>query len=171
MLNSRPNNSKYHGGLYVPTNKDKVIKLNEQGGIWYRSSWEKKILFYLDHNVDVIRYGCEFLEIPYMLTEVKDGFPVTSKHRYYPDFYYEMKAPDGSIRKVVAEVKPKTETLPPKPPKQGATRKQLMNFEYSIKMWNKNLSKWQFAVEYCKSKGVNFVIITEDFINKLSRVS
>jgi hypothetical protein len=37
MLNSKPNNSQYHQGLYVPKNKDKVIKLNSQGGLFYRS--------------------------------------------------------------------------------------------------------------------------------------
>ena len=44
MINSKPNNSKYHGGNFIPTNKDKVLKLNTQGGVYYRSSWEQKIL-------------------------------------------------------------------------------------------------------------------------------
>jgi hypothetical protein len=42
MLNSRPSNGKYDQGNYIPVNKDKLIKLNNQGGIFYRSSWEKK---------------------------------------------------------------------------------------------------------------------------------
>jgi hypothetical protein len=42
MLNSKPNNSNYNQGNYIPQYKDKVLKLNNQGGIYYRSSWEKK---------------------------------------------------------------------------------------------------------------------------------
>lgn len=50
MINSRPNNpkkkdgtSKYRQGNYIPVNKDKVLKLNENLGIYYRSSWEQKV--------------------------------------------------------------------------------------------------------------------------------
>jgi hypothetical protein len=168
MINNAPRQpGKYHQGLYVPQNKGKLLKANEKGGVYYRSSWEKKVCIYLDMNEKVVRWGCEFIEIPYMLTEVKNDIPVSSRHRYYPDFYYELKKDDGSIKKVVVEIKPKSETLPPKAPKQGATRKQLETFEYGIKMWNKNLSKWQTAISYCESKGVEFVILTEDFINRL----
>ncbi len=42
MINSKPNNSAYNSGLYIPINKNKVLKLNEQGGLFFRSSWEKK---------------------------------------------------------------------------------------------------------------------------------
>ncbi len=42
MINSKPSNSSYHQGNYVPDNKDKVIKLNSLGGVYYRSSLEKK---------------------------------------------------------------------------------------------------------------------------------
>ena len=42
MINSVPNNKKYHQGLFIPINKDKVIKLNSLGGLYYRSSLEKK---------------------------------------------------------------------------------------------------------------------------------
>jgi len=168
MINNAPRQpGKYHQGLYVPQNKNKLMKANEKGGVYYRSSWEKKVCIYLDMNDSIVRWGCEFIEIPYMLTEVKNSIPTTTKHRYYPDFYYELKNSDGSIKKVIVEIKPKVETLPPKQLKNGATRKQLQSFEYAIKMWNKNLSKWQTTIAYCKSKGIEFVIITEDFINRL----
>lgn len=41
MLNSVPNNDKYNQGNYVPKNKDKVLKLNAKGGVFFRSGWEK----------------------------------------------------------------------------------------------------------------------------------
>ena len=56
MLNSKPNNSNYNQGNYIPVNKDKVIKLNNQGGIFYRSSWEKKICHWLDHKSEIVRW-------------------------------------------------------------------------------------------------------------------
>ena len=43
MINSRPNNpGKYNQGNYIPKNKYNFIKLNNQGCIFYLSSWEKK---------------------------------------------------------------------------------------------------------------------------------
>ena len=42
MINSKPNNPKYNQGLFTPKYKDKVIKLNNQGGLFYRSSLERK---------------------------------------------------------------------------------------------------------------------------------
>ena len=56
MINSKPNNSKYHGGNYIPINKDKVIKLNAERGVYYRSSWEKKIMFWLDNNEKITKW-------------------------------------------------------------------------------------------------------------------
>ena len=46
MINSAPNNPKYHQGVYYPKNKDKVIKMNALGGLYYRSSLEKKMMTY-----------------------------------------------------------------------------------------------------------------------------
>lgn len=166
MLNNAPNNSKYKQGNYIPENKEKVIAFNSLGGIFYRSSWEKRLLIYFDHNDKIYRYGSEFLAIEYEKTSVKDGNMVTSKHRYYPDFYYELKRDDGSISKVVAEVKPLAECYPPKPPK-NAGKKQLENYKYAVDMYNKNMFKWEQAIKFCEARDIKFVIITEDYLNKL----
>lgn len=163
MLNSAPKQpGKYKQGLYTPQNKDKVIKLNSQGGLYYRSGLEQKMMIYLDSNERIINWGAEHLRIPYEKNEWvqdKQGL-VTSSHGYYPDFYYELKREDGSISKVVAEVKASSET---NEPKLGAnpTSKQIKNFEYALKMYNKNLSKWKYMIEYCERKGFEFIIITE----------
>ena len=66
MLNSAPKQSnKYHQGLFTPVNKDKVIKLNSQGGLYYRSGLEQKMMIYLDNNSKIINWGAEHLRIPY----------------------------------------------------------------------------------------------------------
>ena len=88
MLNSKPNNSKYHGGNYIPKYKDKVLKLNTQGGVYYRSSWEKKIMTWLDHNRSVTKWGAECMRIPYQITHYEGGDVRVKEHSYFPDFYY-----------------------------------------------------------------------------------
>ena len=177
MINSRPNNKNYNQGLYIPVNKQKVLKLNNKGGVWYRSSWEKKIMIYLDANESIISWSAEGLEIPYLSKEYdKDNDAVKGiKRRYYPDFYYKIKMTDGSIREVIAEVKPMKEvknvemfnegnfTIPPNP-----SNKKLKNLEYDFKMAQKNSAKWEAMEAFSKMKGISFVIVTEDFINNLS---
>jgi hypothetical protein len=168
MLNSAPKQpNKYHQGLYVPKNKDKVIKLNSQGGLFYRSGLEQKMMVYLDNNEKIVFWGSENIKIPYQKTEwVSESQEYrTTEHTYYPDFYYELKREDGSLSKVVAEVKPYSETIEPVL-KSNPTSKQLKNFEYALKMYNKNLSKWSYMIDYCQKKGFEFIIITEKLLGQ-----
>ena len=186
MINSKPNNpknkkgkSKYRQGNFIPKNKDKVFKLNSEGGIYYRSSWEFKVCQYLDlcadddyTGVKILMWGCECIAIPYNKQSVKkasDGVMEykTTKHTYYPDFWYKQLRSDGSIVEVVMEVKPFAETIPPKKLPYNATRKQLENFEYSMKLYNANMAKWAHAIEYCETKGIKFTIMTEAYIKRL----
>lgn len=165
MINSAPNNSKYHQGVFYPKNKDKVIKMNALGGLYYRSSLEKKMMTYLDLNDKIVNWGAENLKIPYQKTEWHNESKQvkTTEHIYYPDFYYEIVKEDGSVSKIVAEVKPYSETVEPRLQK-NPTAKQLKNFEYALKMWNKNLSKWEYMIEWCKRKDMQFIIITEKLL-------
>ena len=166
MLNSAPKQpGKYHQGLFNPINKDKVIKLNSQGGLYYRSGLEQKMMIYLDNNSKIVNWGAEHLGIPYTKTEwVSENQEYkTTNHTYYPDFYYELRREDGTTSKVVAEVKPYSETIEPVL-KPNPSAKQLKNFEYSLKMYNKNLSKWSYMIDYCKRKGFEFIIITEKIL-------
>ena len=163
MLNSAPNKNKnYKQGLYIPKYKDKIIKLNNQGGLFYRSGLEQKFMIYLDNNENIVHWNTELIKIPYMknawnnkLTEMN-----VSEHTYYPDFYYELKRKDGSIQKVVAEVKPYKDTKPPQL-KQNPNTQQLKNFEYSLKEYAKNLDKWKYCIDWCEKKGFAFIIITD----------
>ena len=109
MINSTPNNSNYNQGNYIPKNRDKVLKLNTQGGVYYRSSWEKKIMTWLDNNKSIIKWGAECIRIPYQMTHFENGDSKIKEHSYYPDFYYEIKLSDGRIDRVIAEVKPMKE--------------------------------------------------------------
>lgn len=164
MLNSAPRSGGlYKQGLFVPKNKEKLIKANSQGGVYYRSGLEHKMMIYLDNNESIRSWSSEYIKIPYEKTEYVNETQMweTTKHTYYPDFYYELVRSDGTVTKVVAEVKPSSETREPKIP-QNPTAKQLKNFEYALKMWNKNLSKWKYMIEWCERKGFEFIIITEE---------
>ncbi len=174
MINSKPNNAAYHQGNFVPTNKDKVMKLNSLGGIYFRSSLEKKFMIYLDMNEKIIKWSSEMFVIPYTSKEVIEGEVVYKNRRYYPDFYYEIVSNNGDIKKVIAEVKPKSEyndvllfregkfNIP-----QNASMKKMQSLEYKFKMSQKNSSKWETMIEFCQKKGYEFIIITDEILNRI----
>jgi hypothetical protein len=176
MLNSQPKNKNYHQGNFIPKDKEKVLKLNSQGGIYYRSSWELKIMTWLDGSSSVTKWGAECMAIPYQMTHFNDGDIKVKNHSYYPDFYYEMKLSDGSIKKVVAEVKPQKEyqmalMLQEKKiqvPDNKVSLKKLKSFEYDLKMAQKNLSKWETMIEFCSKKGWEFIVITEIHLKRFN---
>jgi len=167
MINSKPNNKNYNQGNFIPTYKDKVIKLNAQGGVYFRSSWEKKIMTWLDNNESIIMWGAECLTIPYQLTHFENGDARVKSHSYYPDFYYEIRNSDGTTKKVVVEVKPQKEYQMVLDLTNGVMQvpasglKKLRGFEYDLKMAHKNKNKWETMIAWCNKKGYEFIIITE----------
>ena len=152
-------NKKYKQGNYLLQNPNKYIG---QIPVKYRSSWEQAFCKFCDLNDKVIKWSAEFLEIPYQI--VNNG--QTETHRYYPDFYVEMKGNDiEKYDRFVIEIKPKHELESPiQPVKQ--TLKMLENYEYSLKMFKKNLHKWAFTKEWRERRGLKFKIITEDDLKK-----
>lgn len=173
MINSKPSNTKYHGGNYVPKYKDKVLKLNTEGGIYYRSSWEKKIMFWLDNKAEIFQWGAECLEIPYQMTHFDNGDVKIKNHRYYPDFFYRMRLADGSLKEVVIEVKPQKEydmviKLTENKLVVPDGLKKLRGFEYDLKMAQKNRDKWETMIKWCNKMGYEFIIITEKHLSKFN---
>jgi hypothetical protein len=160
MGNSHPpNNKKYHQGLYVCMNPDKYLGDLER--IYFRSSWERKLYYYLDNNNRVLKWSAEGLTIPYEVNEHGNW----STHRYYPDAYCEFKKSDGSTRIVVLEIKPWSEYRNFEPPKEPKTKtaKSLKNYEYALRTFQKNIIKWSAAKKFCEKKGIEFYIITPKF--------
>lgn len=174
MLNSKPGNKNYNQGNYIPANKDKVLKLNTGGGVFYRSSWEKKIMIWLDTKPEIIQWGAECLEIPYQMTHFDSGDTRIKSHRYYPDFFYRMRKKDGSLKEVVVEVKPMKEYKMVQDLSEGrmtvpeSGMKKLKNFEYDLKMAYKNKQKWETMIAWCNKKGYDFIIITEEHLKKFN---
>ena len=63
----------------------------------------------------------------------------------------------GSVERLIIEVKPKKQTVPPKEPQRKTKR-----YLNEVKTWGVNSAKWKYAVEWCKDNGMNFKILTED---------
>lgn len=141
-------------GTYEVINKEKYI--GKKAPI-FRSSWERRMMYWCDMNINVIKWGSESIAIPYF-------YPIDKKvHKYYPDFYVEIRVKDGSIQKYITEVKPKKKTKPPKKPK-NKNRKANNTYDYLMAEWIMNNAKWEAAVALCESKGIKFNIITEDHL-------
>jgi len=148
---------------YTPINKDKCINLtryNEEP--YYRSGWEKKVFYWADTNVNVIRWGAELKETVLQYQLPSRGGGVTT-HNYHPDLYAEMKDRDGKTVIYLIEVKPLKDATKPKIPKRK-TQKAMATYEYEMNTYIKNKAKWKYAQEWCRRRGIIFKIFTEDTI-------
>jgi hypothetical protein len=131
-------------------------------------------MIWLDHNPNIIKWGSECIRVPYQMTHFENGDSKIKEHSYYPDFYYEIKLPDGRIDKVVAEVKPMKEYKMVLDLNEGKLSvpdkglKKMKNFEYDLKTAYKNKIKWDTIINWCNLKGYKFIIITEDILKKIN---
>jgi hypothetical protein len=138
----------YKQGIFKPENPKKYI--GDPTNIVYRSGWEKRVMHWCDTNLNVIRWASEEVVIPYVS-------PIDNKvHRYFTDFYVEALGRDGERRKMIIEVKPKTQTQEPKKPKRTTKRYITEVMTYGV-----NQAKWKADEDYCRHKGWEFLILTE----------
>lgn len=144
----------YKQGLFRPKNPKKYI--GDAENIVYRSGWEKRVMEYLDDHPHITRWASEEIIIPYIS-------PVDNRpHRYYPDFYVEAVGRDGGVKKMLLEVKPKAQALPPKPQSRKTKRYLSEVVTYGI-----NQAKWHAAKDFCEDRGWEFKVITEsELFNK-----
>lgn len=139
-------------GVFVLTRPEKYI--GKEVPTW-RSLWERRVFVDLENNDSVVRWCSEGIRIPYV--SPKDN----RVHGYYPDLYVEVKNKDGGIDKLIVEIKPYKETVPPVHTK----RKRKKTIIYETVTYNVNISKWKAAKQFCSSKGFKFIIITEKSLN------
>lgn len=138
---------KYYQGKYEPKNPKKFVNPK---GIVYRSGLEFKAMRYLEDHSGVILIASEELAVEYYNPAKGD------LARYFPDLIVKMKDKDGKIKTVMVEIKPKSQSKPPK--------KNKKNFLYEQVTWEVNQAKWNAAKAYCKKNGWEFMVITEDDI-------
>jgi hypothetical protein len=138
-----------YSGRFIPKNPQKYV--GDPNNIIYRSSWECKCMDWFDRNSDVITWASEELVVPYK--SPADG----RYHRYFPDFLIKIKTKDNKFKTLMIEVKPKKQTRPPEQKKR--ITKQYIN---EVVTYGVNQAKWKAANEYCKDRGWEFKVITED---------
>ena len=138
-------------GFFTPRNPQKYI--GDPNNIIYRSSWECRVMDWLDRNPDIISWASEEMTVPYKS-------PVDGRfHRYFPDFLVKIKTKDGITKTMMLEIKPKHQTMPPEP-QQRKTKKYINE----VVTWGINQAKWKAANEYCLDRGWEFKILTEDHL-------
>ena len=142
-----------YSGKFSPKNTNKY--LGDPTNIFFRSLWERRVMSYLDDNSSVIGWSNEEIVIPYLS-------PVDNKwHRYFPDFYVQVKNKQGLVESMILEVKPASQSVPP-------TKKTKVTKSYirEVMTWGVNEAKWNAAVEYCKDRKWSFKVITENELFK-----
>jgi hypothetical protein len=134
-------------GRFIPKNPKKYA--GDSNNIIWRSTWERKVMDWLDQSDSVVYWSSEELAIRYYN-------PIDNKiHRYFPDFIVKVKRKDGTVMTHVLEVKPEYQTK--EPVRKRRTQKFINEYvTYAI-----NQSKWKAASEFCKDRGWEFRILTE----------
>jgi hypothetical protein len=140
-----------YSGRFIPRNPAKYV--GDYKNIIYRSSWECKVMSWLDKNDDILSWASEEVIVPYIS-------PVDNRyHRYFPDFIVKVKNKTGGSRTMMLEVKPKKQTMEPQ--KKKRVTKQYIS---EVVTWGVNQAKWKAAEEYCLDRGWEFKILTEDHL-------
>ena len=136
--------SKYYQGKFQPKNPKKYK--GDVQNIYFRSSWELKMMIWLDKNINIMEWGSEEIVIPYVS-------PLDNRvHRYFVDFY--AKTLGGKT--LLIEIKPHSQTKEPKIPKRKTKR-----FIQEVIEWSKNEAKWKYAKEYAADRNWEFIVLTE----------
>lgn len=139
-------------GFFKPKNPSRYK--GDPTNIVYRSSWEFKLMTYLDVHPDVIEWSSEEFCLPYKS-------PIDGKiHRYFPDFKVKKQDPQGNIETVVIEVKPKSQSVPPTVQKTK-TGKPSKRYIREVMTYGINEAKWKAARAYCADRKWKFVVMTE----------
>ena len=125
-----------YSGRFIPKNPKKYV--GDANNIIYRSSWECKVMSWLDQNDSIISWASEECIVPYV--SPVDG----RKHRYFPDFIVKVKTKLGTFKTMMLEVKPKKQTIQPEPRKRVTKQYITEVTTYAV-----NQAKWKAATEFC----------------------
>ena len=138
---------KTYKGRFQPKNPKKYN--GDADNIIYRSTWEVRVMKWLDEHPNVIWWASEELPIPYKS-------PLDNRmHRYFPDFIAKIKQKDGSVMTYIIEVKPLEQT------KMPIQKKKTQRYIREAATYVVNQEKWKAADIFCKEHGWKFMIMTE----------
>lgn len=138
-------------GKYTAKNPDKYKGTLP---IIFRSSWEQRVFFFLDHHPNVISWASESIIIPYF-SQIDNNM-----HRYFIDVDFIINANDGQQRRYIIEIKPFEQTIPPIESKKK-TNKSIQRYNQQVLTFQKNQDKWSAARIWASKNGYIFDIWTE----------
>jgi len=134
----------YVQGEYKPINPAKYVGTYP---IFFRSSWEHKVMVMFDTNPNIISWASESLKIPYQN-------PFTNKYTVYiPDFVVTYMDANGKTNAEIIEVKPSKETFLEKAKSEKAKAAVALN-----------QFKWAAAHAFAQSHGMKFRVMNEENI-------
>lgn len=134
----------YVQGQYKPVNPGKYVGTYP---IYFRSSWEHKVMVMFDTNPNIISWASESLKIPYVN-------PFTGKYTVYvPDFVVTYVDAKGSQKAEIIEVKPAKETFLEQAKSQKAKAAVALN-----------TYKWAAAQAFANHHGMTFRVMNENNI-------
>lgn len=134
---------------FKPKNPEKYV--GDVNNIVCRSGIEHRYFKYFDENPSVLKYSSEEVIVPYVN-------PFDKKvHRYFPDFIVMIQDVQGNKRKYMIEIKPTSDTIPPKPTKNKKSRRLLTE----VVTWEVNQAKWKAAKKFCEKHSMQFLVLTE----------
>jgi len=140
-----------YSGKFTPKNPQKYV--GDYTNIIYRSSWEARVMNWLDKEPSIISWASEELIIPYVS-------PVDGKrHRYFPDFLVKVRTKDGKQKTMLIEIKPKKQAM--EPVKKKRITKQYIQ---EVATYGINQAKWKAATEFCLDRGWEFKVLTEEHL-------
>lgn len=130
---------------FIPKNPSKYI--GDYRNIISRSGLETKFFLMCDNNPSIVKWNSEDVVIPYVS-------PLDNKpHRYFIDLYVE----NNKGEKFLVEIKPYSQTLPPK----KTAKKRQRTLLNEVQTYMVNDAKWQAAKSFAEKNGCKFVIMTE----------
>jgi hypothetical protein len=150
MRKSLHKDSRYNQGKFHPKN---IHKYKGSLPIIYRSGLELKAFRWMDNNPNIISWGSESVIIPY-----NSPIDLEKKvHRYFVDLVAHLKSKDGTIKKLLIEVKPHKQTSAP----THSPRKGKKTVLYEQTQFLINSAKWEAARAWCSKNDYTFIILTE----------
>jgi hypothetical protein len=153
--NKPTNKSKFRQGYYKLENPAKYV--GDPSKIIYRSSWEYRFCRYCDLTESVENWSSEPIGIKYI-------HPIDGKeHTYYVDFYMKVIEDNKSVQ-YLAEVKPKASLEQPVLEGKKISTKKLQSYNYELRTWLINRSKFAAAKIFANNRDMKFVVVTEDFL-------
>ncbi len=143
-------------GRFKPLHPEKYK--GDPQNIWFRSSWERDMMGWLDKRDDVISWMSEERVVWYKN-------PVTKKNaRYFQDFIVRYKKND-IIHEEMIEIKPYRQVTGPNPNPTRRTK----NWVREVQNYAINQAKWKAAMNYCEDRGMSFRILSEENVSAWKR--